>query len=727
MRKFVKHLFLFVMLAVLIAILSLSMHGVPDALTRRIEQRLQLPGITVTLAKIKLGVFEGIIATGVCCYLQGDIGAPLLAAERIVLQPRLLHRKPGAFGLRRAIIKNARANLPLNGRDQDGQSLILENAQAQVAFDTPRQLQVEDFSASLNGFILKGRGRITLPDRRIESTALPGASQSFRRGLQYYRRLRFAAPPRLTAEFDWHPGEPELNRIRCRLETQDAAFDRHHAEGLACDIRLEGSTLSAALQVRRALLWDIPAEQCSAILEIKDDEFRVPKLEAFIGAGEQRGPINLKLLYNRRRDAFNGSAQTWCNPRVIIPVLNAAGLTQAVNNIEDFSFSRTPPHITADFAGNLTNRPRVSLNGIIQANYLVYEGVPVELAQSAFTAEFSAERAALNFSPLAATRREGAMQGRLGLNFTDGCVDFDALSSVDPQAAAQMIHPMIAEIMAPFHFQGPNQTRAAGRIGFVGTDRDAVELTMECQRAGWGFLTPDYCSMCLSVTEESLEISEIIGGIYNGKFNGAVSFTPGAAPDAPYIFDAVLDAADINFNSLMRERLGRDAAPYEGRLSLQLRLAGPMDAKALDRLAGQGRLRIANGRIFQIPLFGGLSELLGKIIPGLNMVMRQTDVRARFVIRRGKISAEEVLVEGDVFSLRASGDYHLDGRLDFKVQVNLLRQHTLVSALVRLATLPISKALEFELTGTLADPSWRLAYIPRDLRKIFGGAKNNKQ
>ncbi len=192
------------------------------------------------------------------------------------------------------------------------------------------------------------------------------------------------------------------------------------------------------------------------------------------------------------------------------------------------------------------------------------------------------------------------------------------------------------------------------------------------------------------------------------------------------LFDAVLDAADINFHSLMRERLGKDAAPYEGRLSLQLRLAGPMDARALDQAAGQGRLRIANGRIFQIPLFGGLSDLLGKIIPGLNMVMRQTDVRARFVIRRGRISAEEVLVEGDVFSLRASGDYHFDGRLDFKVQVNLLRQHTLVSALVRLATLPISKALEFELTGTLADPRWRLAYIPRDLRSIFGGSKNDR-
>ena len=202
---------------------------------------------------------------------------------------------------------------------------------------------------------------------------------------------------------------------------------------------------------------------------------------------------------------------------------------------------------------------------------------------------------------------------------------------------------------------------------------------------------------------------------------------PGAAPSMPYIFAAVVDAADINFNTLMRERLGKDADPYEGRLSLQMRLAGPVDSNTLARIAGTGRLRIVKGRIFQIPLFGGLSDQLGKIIPGLSMVMRQTDARARFVIHDGKISANEILIEGDILSLRANGDYHLDGRLDFKVQITLLRQHTLLGSLVRIATMPVSKILEFELTGTLAEPRWRLAYMPRDIFSIFGGGNDRNK
>ncbi len=715
------------MLVFLIAVLSLSMHGLPDSLTRRLEKRLQLPGITVTLAKIKLGVFEGVIATGVCCYLQGDIGAPLLTAERIVLQPRLFHRQPGAFGLRRVIIKNARANLPLGDLADDRQPIILENAQAQVAFDTPHILQVEDFSATLAGIMLTGKGRITLPERRPDPRSLPNANRAFRRGLQYYRRLRFTRPPRLAAEFDWRPAEPDRSLLHLRLETQDIGFDQHRAEGLVCDVRLAGSTLNGALNVRQGVFWGIPAEQFSGRFEINELEVRLQKLEAFVGADNQRGPFNLDLRYDLRRDAFTGRVQTWFNPAVVLPALRQAGITAAVDTINDFTFNRTPPHINADLSGSLTNRPRLALNGVIQANNLAYEGVPVELAQSAFTAEFSAAAANLSLEPLVATRREGAMQGRLDLDFAGGLLEFDAISTADPQAAARMIHPVIEDILAAFSFKGATKTRAAGQIGFVGADRDAVELAMECQRAGWGFLQPDYCNLSLSIMEDEVEIGEIAGGIFNGTFNGAAYFMPGAAPSLPYIFAAVVDAADINFNTLMRERLGKDADPYEGRLSLQMRLAGPVDSNTLARIAGTGRLRIVKGRIFQIPLFGGLSDQLGKIIPGLSMVMRQTDARARFVIHDGKISANEILIEGDILSLRANGDYHLDGRLDFKVQITLLRQHTLLGSLVRIATMPVSKILEFELTGTLAEPRWRLAYMPRDIFSIFGGGNDRNK
>jgi hypothetical protein len=404
-------------------------------------------------------------------------------------------------------------------------------------------------------------------------------------------------------------------------------------------------------------------------------------------------------------------------------------MTNVINTITDFNFNHTPPRVEADFngyfSGSLTDSPRIAMNGTIQADRLAYQGVPLNSAQTDFTAKFSAEQSEMTLTKLAIVRGEGVMQGSLALDFNADQITFDGLSSAAPKATAQMIHPVISEILDPFHFLGPTRVRAVGRIDLSGIERDAVELSMECWRAGWKALTPDYCILSMNLTQEDIEFSEIAGEIFGGNFNGTLSVMPGSAQNAPYLFAGFVHASAIDFNRIMYERLGASAAPYQGRLSLQLNAAGPLDTNNLEQIVGQGRLRITDGRIFQLPIFGGLTELLGKIIPGLNMVLRQTDADASFIIRDGRIRAKEVLIDGDVFSLRAEGDCHFDGRLNFKVQINLLRRTALLGPLLRFAIMPISKALEFELTGTINKPHWRLAYIPNDLQSIFGRAKNH--
>ena len=54
-----------VFIVALVGVLYLSLIGLPDVLARNIEKRLQFSDLVVTLAKVKLGVFEGIIATHV--------------------------------------------------------------------------------------------------------------------------------------------------------------------------------------------------------------------------------------------------------------------------------------------------------------------------------------------------------------------------------------------------------------------------------------------------------------------------------------------------------------------------------------------------------------------------------------------------------------------------------------------------------------------------------------
>ena len=83
LRK-IKYGVFIVCIVALVMVLYLSLIGLPDVLARKIEKRLQFSDLVVTLSKVKLGVFEGIIATSVRCHRKGDIGVPLLEAEKTI-------------------------------------------------------------------------------------------------------------------------------------------------------------------------------------------------------------------------------------------------------------------------------------------------------------------------------------------------------------------------------------------------------------------------------------------------------------------------------------------------------------------------------------------------------------------------------------------------------------------------------------------------------------------
>ena len=122
-------------IAVLVAVLYLSLIGLPDVLARNIEKRLQFSDLVVTLAKVKLGVFEGIIATQVCCYRKGDVGVPLLEAEKIVLRLHPLAWLKGKNGVFGALIKNGVVSVPIQSAMTNAAALAgIERFNLQVLF-----------------------------------------------------------------------------------------------------------------------------------------------------------------------------------------------------------------------------------------------------------------------------------------------------------------------------------------------------------------------------------------------------------------------------------------------------------------------------------------------------------------------------------------------------------------------------------------------------------------
>ena len=163
-----------------------------------------------------------------------------------------------------------------------------------------------------------------------------------------------------------------------------------------------------------------------------------------------------------------------------------------------------------------------------------------------------------------------------------------------------------------------------------------------------------------------------------------------------------------------------------GKFSTRINLNGPLSTNHSQLVQGDVYLKIRDGRVFLLPIFGGLSQYMAKIVPGLDFVLRQGDARADFVVGGGMMSSDNVAIEGDVLSMKGKGHYHLNQDLDYTVQLKLMKSHPLVGKLLRVITWPISKLFEFRLQGTVSEPEWYPINFSSELLERLGLGKRKR-
>jgi len=198
---------------------------------------------------------------------------------------------------------------------------------------------------------------------------------------------------------------------------------------------------------------------------------------------------------------------------------------------------------------------------------------------------------------------------------------------------------------------------------------------------------------------------------YGGSVSGRAQLRLPEAPSIPvaYEFDATL--SNLQFAELLRALTDREAQTQRGRLSGVLRLSGFIGEGQGRTAFGEGQIRIRRGQLLDIPLFGGLSQHLSALMPGMGF-LSQSDFRAGFRIRDGYVETEDAELRGDILTLSGVGRYFFDGRLQFRIEAQLLRSGA-VADILRLLTSPVTRLLEFDLSGTLDRPEWTLRNLPR--------------
>ena len=127
---------------------------------------------------------------------------------------------------------------------------------------------------------------------------------------------------------------------------------------------------------------------------------------------------------------------------------------------------------------------------------------------------------------------------------------------------------------------------------------------------------------------------------------------------------------------------------------------------------GFGHVRLRDGLLWEIPVFGIFSPILDGIIPGLGSSLVREGV-TDFTITNSVIGTENMELRSTYMRLQYRGTVDFKGLLDARVEAELLRDTWVVGRVVSLVLWPVTKVFEYRVTGHLHEPKMEPLYVPK--------------
>jgi hypothetical protein len=306
------------------------------------------------------------------------------------------------------------------------------------------------------------------------------------------------------------------------------------------------------------------------------------------------------------------------------------------------------------------------------------------------------EKGAFHLDNLRVVRDEGSATGSIAYDFAHHEVRFKEIKSslrlteaivwVDPKYFKEVVdykfrHPPNLVVNGVFHFQGANDHIEIKLDAPTGMDYVFLGKSLPFDRVAGRLL----------FTDNRLQLIDIEGKLFNGDARGTADISL-ARNDKRYRANLTLDG--VNFPRLADLYFKYETA--RGRLSGAYEWTGVGSEARL--MQGTGSVKVTDGDIFAIPIFGPLSGLLSAIIPGAGYSLAR-QAKANFTIKDGVIHTDDFKVSGKLFGMVGHGDIHfLEDKLDFDIRIEAGGAGVLLT--------PMYKLFEYKGEGSIAKPNW---------------------
>jgi hypothetical protein len=425
------------------------------------------------------------------------------------------------------------------------------------------------------------------------------------------------------------------------------------------------------------------------------------------------------------------------DPNLIRPWLD----TNAAHGF-DYVHFQEPVALNLEIGGNLLDFRTLTATGqVALTNFTVREqsldSLTFTLSYSNLTAEFFhpqlvraggaeqfvAERATLDLAGQKLWLHEG--RGR-----------------VRPAAVIGAIGPQTTAIMEPYHFLAVPEGTVEGCIplkfrngDLVSDDADLRFNVVGSLPFRWRkFETPSITGT-IHWLGRDLILTNVTTACYAGTARGWAVFdleTPGDGTD----FSFFMEGTNVDLNAMGRA-LWSPTNLLRGALSGQLAVtsANSSDWRTWN---GYGQAQLHNGLLWDSPVLGRMSSVLNTFTPGLDIGnSRATDAAGSFTMNKGVIFTDSLAIRSLTMRFDYIGTVDLQENVVARVKAQLLRNTPVLGLFFSTLLLPVSKALECDVTGTLDEPKIKPAYIPfaqyltaplhpiRTVEKIFSAPSTN--
>ena len=453
-------------------------------------------------------------------------------------------------------------------------------------------------------------------------------------------------------------------------------------------------------------------------IDITDIMIRLPHPTFELDVG---GQVSIDLQAER----VFGSAKGQAFPENILPLFDVLKAHGAVEQIECFSAIKRPVDAqytfdvdidTTDFAMRLD----------VDVGPCAYRSVPIAFAKGTLGIYGTNIYTSVIIDPLCAQTAAGApIQGRLAyFEETEG-LEVDAGTTMDIPPLFTMLNILNHGELDCILCAAPPTLSARGAVALSATESTITNLlagkvsfpagkilNFEARETTADFLLAGHQARFSNVRGLSRN-----GGLMTGE----ITFDfPNYAATAT-VFRTSLKMSDVALEEISHAFNVTNARA--GLVSGEIHLRGPTSDRTIEHLSGEGHVNIRDGVINRMRLFAGMTDYLSRTIPGISSLVNQSSGSMDFTIRDGVLHTDNLLLEGDIFSISGRGTYNIaTDKLAFTVRANILKKKTLAGRLTRLVTVPFTRLLlEFKVFGSLENPDWSYVNIVEKITEGFSG------